>query len=82
MLCITYNKKPYFCGKLNKNVLWSDFMSEAEMILKSMNNAEASINMEGLYVSEEIKELCKRLLNKEISFEEYLDIIKAKLVTL
>ena len=40
-------------------------MSEAEKILKSMNNAEASVNMEGFYVSEESKELCKRLLNKE-----------------
>lgn len=57
-------------------------MSETEKILKSMNNAEASINMEGLYVSDESKELCKRLLKNEISFEEYLNIIKAKLVTL
>ena len=57
-------------------------MSEAEKILKSMNNAEASINMEGLYVSEESKELCKRLLNKEISFDDYMNAIKAKLVRL
>lgn len=57
-------------------------MSEAEKILKSMNNAEASINMEGFYVSEESKELCKRLLNKEISFDDYMNAIKAKLVRL
>ncbi|MBO5357629.1 MAG: antitoxin VbhA family protein [Clostridia bacterium] len=57
-------------------------MSEAEKILKSMNNAEASINMEGFYVSEESKELCRRLLNKEISFDEYLSNIKSKLVRL
>ena len=57
-------------------------MSEAEKILKSMNNAEASVNMEGFYVSEESKELCKRLLNKEISFDDYMNAIKAKLVHL
>jgi hypothetical protein len=57
-------------------------MSESEIIIKSMNNAEASINMEGLYVSEESKNLCKKLLKNEISFEEYMNIIKAKLVTL
>lgn len=33
-----------------------------------MDNAEASINMEGLYVSE----LCEKLLKKEITFEEYM----------
>lgn len=39
---------------------------------KAMNNAEASINMEGLYVSEFCKELCEMLLKKEITFEEYM----------
>ena len=46
-------------------------MSGADL-QKAMENAEASINMEGLYVSEYCKELCKKLLNNEISFEEYL----------
>ena len=39
---------------------------------KAMDNAEASINMEGLRVSEFCKELCEKLLKKEITFEEYM----------
>ena len=42
---------------------------------KAMDNAEASINMEGLYVSDFCKELCKKLLKKEITFEEYLKTV-------
>ena len=41
-------------------------------ILKAIANAEASINMEGLKVSDSCKELCQRLLRKEITFEEYM----------
>ena len=47
---------------------------------KAMKNAEASINMEGLYVSDSCKELCEKLLNKEITFEEYMDRITAGVV--
>ena len=39
---------------------------------KAMNNAEASLNMEGLYVSDFCKELCEKLLKKEITFDEYM----------
>ena len=45
------------------------------MLQRAMKNAEASINMEGLYVSDFCKELCRRLLKKEITFEEYVKII-------
>ena len=44
---------------------------------KAMANAEASINMEGLYVSDFCKELCEKLLKKEITFEEYMKHITA-----
>ena len=46
-------------------------------ILKTIENAEASINMEGLKVSDACKELCQKLLRKEITFEEYLKQILA-----
>ena len=40
-----------------------------------MDNAEASINMEGFFVSDVCKELCEKLLKKEITFEEYMNRI-------
>ena len=42
---------------------------------KAMDNAEASIKMEGLHVSDFCKELCEKLLKKEITFEEYMKCI-------
>ena len=39
---------------------------------KAMDNAEASINMEGMFVSNDCKELCEKLMKKEITFEEYM----------
>ena len=46
-------------------------------IQKAMENAEASINMEGLYVFDWCKELCEKLLKKEITFEEYMKLVTA-----
>lgn len=42
---------------------------------QDLRNVEASLNMEGLTVSDANKELCTKLLQKEISFEEYMKII-------
>ena len=44
---------------------------------KAMENAEASIKMEGLNVSDACKALCEKLLKEEITFEEYLKCITA-----
>ncbi len=46
-----------------------------------MENAEASINMEGLYVPDICKELCEKLMKKEITFEEYIKLITAGAVS-
>ncbi len=52
-------------------------MSQNEIKI-ALNNAEASLNMEGLFVSEQTKILCEKLLSQEITIAEYLDIIKQK----
>lgn len=44
-------------------------------IRKAMENAEASFSMEGMLISDTCKELCHKILNKELTFEEYLKII-------
>lgn len=52
-------------------------MSQKEIKI-ALNNAEASLNMEGLTVSEYTKFLCKKLLSQEITMAEYLEIVKQK----
>lgn len=52
-------------------------MSQKEIEIL-LNNAEASLNMEGLTVSEYTKSLCKKLLSKEITMAEYLELVKQK----
>lgn len=59
-----------------KQSVGGNIMSNAA-IRQVMANVEASINMEGLTVSNQCKELCKKILNKEISFEEYLKMVVA-----
>ena len=43
---------------------------------KIINNAAASIEMEGFVVTSEYKALCEKLLNKEITMAEYIEQIK------
>ena len=65
------------------NKLWykykkgSGFVSQKEIEV-AINNAEVSLNMEGLFVSEQTKILCKKLLSQEITMEEYLKLVKQK----
>ena len=43
---------------------------------KIINNAAASIEMEGFVVTNEYKVLCEKLLRKEITMAEYIEQIK------
>lgn len=53
------------------------FLSQKEIRI-ALSNAEVSLNMEGLFVSEQTKLLCKKLLSQEITMAEYLDLVKQK----
>ena len=44
---------------------------------KAINNAAASLEMEGFVILPEYKELCKKLLNKEITMAEYIATVKS-----
>ena len=52
-------------------------MSQNEIKI-ALSNAEASLNMEGLSVSEQTKSLCKKLLLQEITMTEYIELVKQK----
>ena len=52
-------------------------MSEKQ-IERCIKNATFSLEMEGFSVDEQTKEWCRRLLNEEITMEEYLAMAKAK----
>ena len=52
-------------------------MSEKQ-IERCIKNATFSLEMEGFSVDEQTKEWCRKLLNKEITMEEYLSMAKAK----
>ncbi len=43
---------------------------------KAIENAVASVEMEGFSIDEQSKDLCKKLLNNEISMEQYISLIK------
>jgi hypothetical protein len=47
-------------------------------IEKAIKNASASVEMEGFSVDEQSKALCRKLLLNEITFEQYLTIVKQK----
>ena len=43
---------------------------------KAIDNAAASVEREGFYIDEQCKEWCRKLLNNEISMEQYISLIK------
>ena len=43
---------------------------------KAIENAVASVEMEGFSVDEHSKDLSRKLLNNEISMEQYISLIK------
>lgn len=45
---------------------------------KAIENAVASVEMEGYRIDEQSKEWCKKLLLNEITMEEYIELIKNK----
>ena len=52
-------------------------MSEIQ-IEKSIRTATASLEMEGFTVDEKAKLWCKKLLNNEITMEDYISLVKSK----
>lgn len=43
---------------------------------KAMNSAAASLEMEGFVISKEYKVLCEKLLKKEITMAQYIELVK------
>ena len=48
------------------------------LIEKAVNNAVASVKMEGYRVDEECVNWCKKLLNNEIDMNQYIAFVKQK----
>lgn len=47
-------------------------------IEKEINNACASVEIEGFTIDEQCKDWCMQLLKKEITFSEYIMLVKKK----
>jgi len=45
---------------------------------QALKNAVASVEMEGIYVSEETKELCKQVLIGQMDYATYLALVKQR----
>ena len=52
------------------------YMSEKQ-IEKAINNAVFPADMEGYVIDDTAKELCRKLLKKEITMEEYISFVKS-----
>lgn len=45
---------------------------------KAIENAVASVGIEGYQIDEQSKKWCKKLLLNEITMEEYIELVKLK----
>lgn len=52
-------------------------MSEFK-IEKAIRTATASLEMEGFSIDEQNRDLCRMLLRKEITMEQYIELLKQK----
>jgi len=48
------------------------------LVEKTINNAVASVKMEGYNIDEECIIWCKQLLNNEIDMKQYISLVKQK----
>ena len=48
-----------------------------QSIEQSIRTAEVSLHMEGLQLSVDCKEMCRRMLSGEITMDQYLDYVKS-----
>ena len=45
---------------------------------RAINNSAASVEMEGFLIDEQCKDWCRKLLQGELTMEEYIDLVKEK----
>ena len=62
------------CYTINRQFERANFMS----IDKAIENAIASVKMEGYQIDNECVQWCKKLLQKEINMEQYIALVKQK----
>lgn len=66
--------KCLFYGKILKNKAEVRTMS----IDKAIENSAASVEMEGYKIDEQCKDWCRKLLQGEITMEEYIVLVKQR----
>lgn len=47
-------------------------------IEKAINNAAASVEMEGYHIDEQSRILCRQLLEKQITMDQYIELAKQR----
>ena len=62
------------CYTINRQFERANIMS----IDKAIENAIASVKMEGYQIDNECVQWCKKLLQKEINMEQYIALVKQK----